>query len=108
MNREPIRSTLPTEDPDFLEIVREFVDRLHSKLDEMHAAWESRDLDQMARLAHWLKGSGGSVGFPMLHDSALKLEMAAKEQRTSDLPPLLQEIRDLTARIDVLEAVAPA
>ena len=29
----------------------------------MQRAWAKRDLDEMARLAHWMKGAGGTAGF---------------------------------------------
>src|SRR5439155_11961234 len=58
-----LKSKLPIDDPDFKEVVLEFVDRLGERLSEVQNAWEQRELTQVAQIAHWLKGSGGTAGF---------------------------------------------
>ena len=63
---EALFSTLPTEDPDFREIVEEFIPRLHDQLAAMQRALDAQDLPELARLAHWLKGAGGRRDFPLL------------------------------------------
>ena len=95
----PLVSTLPLDDPDFLEIVQEFVERLHEQLAAMSAACQQKDMDELARLAHWLKGSGGTAGFMPLTDQARELETAAKggdwqqaEQRLADVVALAGHI----------------
>ena len=30
----------------------------------MHHAWAVGDFSELAQLAHWLKGAGGTAGFP--------------------------------------------
>ena len=74
-----LESTLPIEDPEFLEIVQEFADRLHEQIGEMQKAWERKELSQLASLAHWLKGSGGTAGFNAFTNPAAKLEQLARE-----------------------------
>ena len=51
------------DDPEFRRIVAGFIQRLREQAVAMQAAWERRDLEELARLAHWLKGAGGTVGF---------------------------------------------
>ena len=79
----PISSSLPTDDPEFCEIVVEFVDRLHEQLGAMQEAWERKDLDDWRQLAHWLKGSGGTAGFDALTDPARQLGTARPRNRSS-------------------------
>ena len=50
-----IVSKLPMDDPEFREIVDEFVGRLQQQINAMQTAWESRDLKQIAEIAHWPK-----------------------------------------------------
>ena len=57
-------SALPTEDPDFREIVEEFIQRLQDQIAAMQRACDARDLPELARLAHWLKGAGERQVFP--------------------------------------------
>ncbi|HEX8524520.1 MAG TPA: ATP-binding protein [Tepidisphaeraceae bacterium] len=94
-----IRSTLPVEDPDFREVVVEFVDRLHEQLGEMEKAWEEREIDRLATLAHWLKGSGGTAGFPAFTAPAKQLETVAKEMNLREIEKTIGEIKQLAAQV---------
>jgi HPt (histidine-containing phosphotransfer) domain-containing protein len=94
-----LESSLPIEDPDFLEIVQEFADRLHDQLGEMQKAWEKQELSQLASLAHWLKGSGGTAGFGAFTSPAAKLEKLAKEKRLEEIAGALADVQDLGRRV---------
>jgi signal transduction histidine kinase/CheY-like chemotaxis protein/HPt (histidine-containing phosphotransfer) domain-containing protein len=94
-------STLPTDDPEFREIVEKFVERLSEKLDAMRLAWAAEDFDELARLAHWLKGAGGTAGFPVFTDDATELEWIARNQQPERIEPTLAKLVQLAARIAV-------
>ena len=96
-----ITSTLPTGNPEFARIVETFVDQLHGRLAEMQTAYEDADLEQLAELAHWLKGSGGTVGFHCFTKPARRLELLAKEGRTEHIHEAIREIGTLVQRIAV-------
>ncbi len=96
---DPLVSSLPTEDPDFREIVEEFIEKLHKQLDAMEQACESDCMEELAFLAHWLKGSGGTAGFKAFTEPAKRLEYFAKEGQKDNLPAALAEIRQLSASI---------
>jgi signal transduction histidine kinase/CheY-like chemotaxis protein/HPt (histidine-containing phosphotransfer) domain-containing protein len=96
-----IASTLPTDDRELAAIVAEYIDALDAKLDEMKAAWDAGDLDELARLAHWLKGSGGTAGFGVLSEPALRLENFAKGKQPGEIPAALAELRTLHGRLIV-------
>lgn len=95
----PLVSSLPDADAEFREIVEEFVGRLTDQLDAMHRAWAERDLEELARLAHWLKGSGGTVGFDAFTEPAKRLEQAAKQNQSDMIEAALAEIVRLAGRI---------
>lgn len=99
--RRDIASDLPTDDADIAQIVAEYIDSLDAKLDEMTAAWDAGDLDALANLAHWLKGSGGTAGFGALTEPAIRLENIAKQKTPGDIPAQLAELRALHARLVV-------
>ena len=61
----------------------------------MHAAHEERDYRQLARLSHWLKGAGGTAGFPMLSAPAVRLETAAKGEHDFKISEALDELARL-------------
>jgi PAS domain S-box-containing protein len=103
-----LESSLPIEDPDFLEIVQEFTDRLHDQLGEMQKAFEHQELESLASLAHWLKGSGGTAGFNAFTSPAAKLEKLAKEKRLAEVAAALADVQDMGRRVVRPVAKTPA
>jgi len=101
-----IESSLPLDDPEFAEIVLEFVERLRERLGIMRAAWAEADFQQLADLAHWLKGCAGTVGFDQFTQPAFQLEQAARSQEAERIEPQLAAIEQLAARIRVRLAVS--
>jgi hypothetical protein len=99
---EPLRSSLPLDDPVFREIVQGFVDRLHSQVAAMEAAFEANNFQELAFLAHWLKGAGGTMGFAGFTAPAKRLEDSAKAGHREPSSLALTEIKDLAHSI-VLE-----
>jgi PAS domain S-box-containing protein len=95
----PIHSTLPTDDPDFAEIVDEFVSRLQQQLAEMQSAYERKELDRVARLAHWFKGSGGSAGFDAFTQPARRLEQAARGDQIEQIAASIEELKSIASRV---------
>ena len=72
----PIYSTLPSDD-DFREIILDFIPQIEAKLQEMESAISNESFDELSKLAHWLKGAGGTCGFNELYAPSLELENAA-------------------------------
>ncbi len=95
----PLVPTLPLDDPDFREIIESFVASLGERLDEMERTLAALDLSALAKLAHWLRGTGGSVGFPDFTDPSTRLEDLAREGRLEEIPAVLRELRELAGRI---------
>jgi signal transduction histidine kinase/ActR/RegA family two-component response regulator/HPt (histidine-containing phosphotransfer) domain-containing protein len=94
-----IASSLPTDDRELAAIVAEYIDTLEGKLDEMLAAWDAGDLDALAKLAHWLKGSGGTAGFAVFNAPALRLENLAKGKELGDIPTAIAQLQKLHKRL---------
>jgi HPt (histidine-containing phosphotransfer) domain-containing protein len=70
-------------EPDMVELIELFVAELPGRLSEMRRAESIGDWAQVGRLAHQLKGAGGSYGFPHLTAAALELEQAARSMGTA-------------------------
>ncbi len=81
--------------------IAKFAERLEEKLAEMDASWQRRDFDELAALAHWLKGSGGTVGFDAFTEPARRLEDLAKARREEGTQAVLDELRALARRLEV-------
>lgn len=97
----PVFSTLPTEDPEFREIVAGFVVRLREQVSEMGQAVARDDLTTVADLAHWLKGAGGSVGFDVFTPPAAALQSSAEAGDSEGVTANMITIQQITDRIQV-------
>lgn len=68
-----IRSSLPLDDAESCQIVSGFAGRLQAEVTAMHRALDDGDLDEVARLAHWLKDAAGTMGFGAFTDPGMQL-----------------------------------
>lgn len=76
-DQTPIYSTFGN-DPDFAELVEMFIDEIPVRMQALMDAFDSGDAEQVRRLAHQLKGAGGSYGFGEMTAPAAALEQAIK------------------------------
>jgi chemotaxis protein histidine kinase CheA len=67
----------------------------------MDAACSDGRMDELARLAHALKGGGGTVGFDQFTEPAVKLEQAARAADAEAIRSALDIIHDIADRIVV-------
>ncbi len=99
----PIVSTLPAT-PRFREIVEIFLNELPLKLAAMHTARDEADWKSLAELAHWLKGTGGTVGFGCFTEPSKRLEQGAKQQHEAEIAAGLRELEALAERTCLVAA----
>ena len=99
-------STLPLDDPEFREIVEEFVGRLAEQMADLRKAWERNDRAAIADIAHWIKGAGGTAGFAALTKPASFLERLAKSGAIRN--ELAGAIEDLERLLDQIQLPATA
>ena len=97
----PLVSRLPADNPRFRGIIQKFVARLDVQLKSMEQAWKARDFEELAELAHWLKGSGGTVGYDAFTEPAASLEQLARAGREDQVEELLLELSRLADRLVV-------
>lgn len=107
-----IYSSLAMGNAKFGVIVTRFLDKLGDELEQMKTMQSQGDWAELKNKAHWLKGSGGTVGFDCLYEPAKALEEAAVAQDTQLSYELIQEIialgERLSAGIPDVDAVASA
>jgi PAS domain S-box-containing protein len=80
-------------------IIRKFVHRLQQRLAESDEAMQRRDAQAVARFAHWLKGSAGSMGYDAFNEPALRLEAAAKNGSMDEAASFYAEVRAIAGRM---------
>jgi CheY-like chemotaxis protein/HPt (histidine-containing phosphotransfer) domain-containing protein len=76
-----------------------FVEKLDQKVERMEVALEKEDMTELAGLAHWLKGAGGTVGYDDFTKPAEVLESCAKADHAEKAGQMLQEVKSLVAAI---------
>jgi PAS domain S-box-containing protein len=96
---KPIRNTLLEKNPQMRGIVEKFLPRLEEQLRSMEKALGARDYPELAQLAHWLKGSGGTVGYDVFTEPAAQLEQYAKLDEHEGATAALAEIRRCASKI---------
>ncbi len=101
-------STLPLDDPEFREIVEEFVLSLPDQLLALRDACEAGDFEQLTRLAHRLKGSSGMAGFPDLMTAAKQVEDRARTKHGDGAATALETLCGLCARAACTQTQSPA
>jgi PAS domain S-box-containing protein len=68
------------DDPELASLIHPFVNRLAGQLAEMRQMLCGHKHEELRRLAHRLKGAGGSYGYQQLTDAGKSLEEAAQAQ----------------------------
>jgi HPt (histidine-containing phosphotransfer) domain-containing protein len=101
-NAMPICSRL-TSDPRLGRVVAGFVARLANRLTELRDACEAGDFQKVAELAHWLKGSAGSMGFDAFTKPAFELESLAKNQDQQAVTRAVQVVQGMATRVEGYE-----
>jgi HPt (histidine-containing phosphotransfer) domain-containing protein len=91
--------------PGLEEIVPGYLAARQQELPEMMALLAAYDYKRLAVLAHNLKGTGGSYGFPALTRMGAVLEHAAKQMDAGVLSIRLTELRDYLDRVQLFAKI---
>ncbi len=87
-------------DPRFQRIRERFVQRLLTRLDAMERCLRNGEFEDLARHGHWLKGSGGTVGYDAFTEPARELESHALERNGHGARVAMSTIRELATGLD--------
>ena len=63
------------------ELLMDFINETPADIEKLYLAASQKDLSGLARLAHYLKGSGGNIGARTFSDLCCELELAAIEDK---------------------------
>ena len=80
-------------------VIESFIQQLAIRLSEMREALANENFDEIADLAHWAKGTGGTVGFPQVSEISATIESGAKQSSTADTDHALQKLEALHPRL---------
>jgi signal transduction histidine kinase/CheY-like chemotaxis protein len=76
-----------------------FVEKLDEKIERMEVALEKQDMTELANIAHWLKGAGGTVGYDDFTKPAAALESCARADQFQMATQTLKEVKLLATAI---------
>lgn len=94
-NLEPIFSTLAA-DPDLGPIVDLFVEEMPRRILDLLERLQASDGAGLRNVAHQIKGSAGSYGFPRISPAAALLESALQAPRSpGEIHALVHDLVDL-------------
>jgi signal transduction histidine kinase/DNA-binding response OmpR family regulator len=99
--QEPIRSSLPTDDSEFREIIREFIARANERMESLRSAVQSQSWAEVAEIAHWMKGSGGTAGFDAFTAPAGRLERLARQGSFDEIPSAIAQLEAVLSRLEL-------
>jgi CheY-like chemotaxis protein len=95
---KPVISRLGSS-PRFQKVILQFIERLKRELTRAQAALEDENLEELALIAHWLKGAGGTVGFDQFTEPAAMLEKSAKAAQLEEASTILRQVQGLSEAI---------
>lgn len=102
-DNSPIHSKLPTNDPEFAEIVVDFVDSLRVKVHELDVAVADRNPVESLVAAHWIKGSAGTSGFPCFTNPAAQICEGIRTNDWANIDRHVISIKNYSDRIEIPE-----
>ena len=95
----PIISRVQDDDPGIMAVVQRFVDKLPSYFDNLTQAIERHDWTAIREIVHDLKGSGGTMGYPVITEIASTMHFQSKNENLASMQQLLARLGQLIERI---------
>ncbi len=83
------------------EIARDYLPYLKEQIVELSNAWDQRDYDDVAQIAHSIKGSAGTFGLDEFTEPAGKLQALAKQRNEPEIEAALRDLLDLSEKVDL-------
>lgn len=93
-------STIPDEEP-FRSLSIKFVEKVNRRLDEFTDAVANEDFEKLADLAHWVKGTGGTVGLHEISVVADQLERSSKNQVIDEATRHFEEFKSVLSNTEI-------
>ncbi|TWT96069.1 Sensory/regulatory protein RpfC [Botrimarina colliarenosi] len=108
-SNEPIPSLLPTDDEEFCDVAAAFLAKYSDELARMAKLVDASDWQELRKVAHWFKGSGGTAGYTAVSNAARDLEDSLKGSPTIALVRVkIDALRQLRRRLVVKLDGVPA
>ena len=74
-------------------VLAKFEQSFGGDLEQLENLLQSESSEQIALIAHRLKGASANVGAPGLRDGAAQIESLARAERVGEIPPCIEQLR---------------
>jgi CheY-like chemotaxis protein len=107
----PVRAPLPAPDQTAIDVTIEdlipmYLENRRDDIARMTTASERGDWATIESLAHKIKGSGASYGFPQMSDIGRELEAAARGAKAAEVRDGIRRLKDYLAEVEAERAAA--
>lgn len=96
-----MNKTIIQVDQDIQDLIPQFMENRRLDLMELDNLLNQKNFDQIARLAHKIKGTAGGYGFAELSSFASELEASAKQKDESALKNIAKKMKDHFSSVEV-------
>ncbi len=100
LDATPIPSSLPVDDPDFAEIVIDFIPVLQREVTRLANAVRERDPVEALTASHWIKGAAGTAGFGCFTNPAAQMCLAIRSSTWTDIDRMVLTIQNYAERVE--------
>jgi len=94
-NPAVITSTLLETEPEMIELVEKFINKLPEFITEINVALDEANWIKLSGLAHQLKGSGGGYGYQCITNLCAKIEFQLASEDYSKVKELISELNNM-------------
>lgn len=98
-NSQPIESSLLANEPEMLDLIQRFVDKLPSYIETINKSFKSKNWGELRRNVHDLKGTGGNYGFNELYKLMQDIEFELTKENYNVIQSLINKLESLSIRI---------
>jgi HPt (histidine-containing phosphotransfer) domain-containing protein len=89
-------------DPEIADLVPVFLSNRKKDIENMESCLEAQNFEQIERLGHSMKGSGGGYGFEGITEIGRLIEIAGKEKDVEGIKKGIEDLRDYLDRVEIV------
>lgn len=96
----PISSSLLEEEPELIDLIQRFVNKLPERIDEIKQHYDEKKWDSLRQNIHDLKGVSGNFGFEELYKIAQNIEFELLKENYGRISGRISELESMSKRIE--------
>ena len=96
----PIVSSLLASEPDLADLIREFVKKLPEMVNKIKLAYTEKQMDDLRREVHTVKGTGGNFGYAEVFELAKRIEFEIIAGNTFAAGELIDALESIVNRVE--------